>query len=156
MQRPREDHLGTRRLEPDDRAPLIGGSSPVELDLAVDLLAVEHRALYDLGVVRGELVPDGGEIRDGAAHADESVRARASVEACQVDRDRLSSAPRASSSETAPSRPKRAVYRAAPTSTLKRSSTRVRPAERELGAAAAGVEHDEPPVPSSSSDVAAM
>src|SRR5579862_3321 len=79
-QRPREDHRGPRRLEPDDRAPLVGGSTPVELDLAIDLLSVEDRSVDDFGVVGGELVLHRREVREGAAHADESVGARAPVE----------------------------------------------------------------------------
>src|SRR4051812_35314776 len=46
-----EDDLGALRLEADDLAPLVGGACPVELDLAVDLAAVEHRPLYDVRVV---------------------------------------------------------------------------------------------------------
>ena len=69
-----EDHLGPCRLQADDLATLLGGSTPVELDLALDLSSVEHRAVDDLGVVRGEAVPDGGEVREGAAEADERGR----------------------------------------------------------------------------------
>lgn len=61
-----ENHLGSRRLQPDDLPPALGRSTPVEVDLTIDLGLVEDGSLYDFGVVRGEAVPDGGEVREGA------------------------------------------------------------------------------------------
>ena len=56
----------------------------VELDLAVDLGAVEHRALDDVRVVGLEPVLDGGEVRDRAAHPDERVGRRPAVETVEA------------------------------------------------------------------------
>ena len=89
MQAPARITSARAGLQADDLAPLVGGARPVELDLAVDLGAVEHGSLDDVGVVRREAVPDGGEVRDGAAHADERVRPRPPVEPREVGRDRL-------------------------------------------------------------------
>src|SRR3954452_3330948 len=82
-----EDHLGAVRLEPDDLATLVGGATGVELDLAVDLVAVEHAALDDVRVIRDECVLDRGEVRDGAAHADDRVGTRAAAEGCELGGD---------------------------------------------------------------------
>ena len=79
-------------LEADDRAALSAVARAVELDLAVDLGSVEHRALDDVRVVRRERVLDGGEVRDRAAHADERVRARPAVEPGEVGGDRARAA----------------------------------------------------------------
>src|SRR3954453_9845678 len=57
-----QDHLGAVGLQPDDLPSLVGGSRPVELDLAIDLADVEHGALYDVGVVRGQRVLDRREV----------------------------------------------------------------------------------------------
>src|SRR2546423_9820364 len=40
-----EDHLGSRRLQPADRASPPGRSTPVEVDLAADPRPVEDRSL---------------------------------------------------------------------------------------------------------------
>ena len=60
----------------------------VELDLAVDLGAVENRAVHDVRVVVPQLVPDGGQVGVRAAEPDQGVRHRPAVEGAELGRDR--------------------------------------------------------------------
>ncbi len=69
----REYDLGAVRLEADDGTPLVGCAGAIELDLPVDLGAVEPGALDDVRVVRRESMLDGGEVRQRPAHPDERV-----------------------------------------------------------------------------------
>ena len=51
-----EDHLGTRRLQTGDLAPLVRRASSVRLDLSVHLGHVDDRAVDDVRVVAGQAV----------------------------------------------------------------------------------------------------
>jgi hypothetical protein len=82
-----EDHLGPVRLQADDRAPLVCVEVAVELDLAIDLRAVEHGALHRVRVIDGELAADGGEVGDRAAHANDRGGYRAPVEPLELGGD---------------------------------------------------------------------
>ena len=88
MQAPARMTSARSRLQPDDRAPLVGVAGPVEVDLAVDLGAVEDRALDDVGVVLRQAVLDRGQVRDGSTHADERIGRRPAVEPREVRGDR--------------------------------------------------------------------
>ena len=83
----REDHLGAVGLEPDDRAPLLGGPRAVQLDLPVDRGPVEPGALDGVRVVHREAELDGREVRHGAAHPDEHLGRGAAVEAVELGGD---------------------------------------------------------------------
>ncbi len=128
---------------------LLGVARAVELDLPVDLGPVEHRPVHDVRVVVGQPVADRGEVgqrRRPCRRAGRVARGRRGGRA----RRRSPPAPGpAPPSETTPSSPNRSVKRTAPTGTLNCSSTLVTDAERELRAAAAGVEDDERPGPAS-------
>ena len=122
-------------------APLLGVARPVELDLAVDLGAVEHRALDDVGVVASRGRADGGQVRHGAAHPDERVGPRPPVEpsrsaAIAVER-RASTSPRRRVEPEALGEARGADIDAE--ALLDRGAV----PERELRAAAAGVEDDD-------------
>ena len=60
----------------------------VQIELAIDLAAVEHRALHDIRVVCRHRVADGRHVRDRPAHPDQGIGMRPSVELCEVGRDR--------------------------------------------------------------------
>ena len=49
-----EDHLGPARLQTDDRTTPVGVAGAVELDLAIEFVDVEHRAVHHIGVVARE------------------------------------------------------------------------------------------------------
>ena len=70
-------------------AALVGGAGAVEVDLPLELGDVEDRPLDDVRVVRRERVLDRGDVRDGAAHADEGVGTGAVVELREVGGDRV-------------------------------------------------------------------
>ena len=82
-----EDDLGAVGLQADDPAALVRGAGAEELDLPVDLAALEHRALHDVGVIGIEPVADRGEVRDGAAHPDHRGGRRPALQAREVDGD---------------------------------------------------------------------
>ena len=49
----REDDLGARRLQPDDRPAPCRVQAPVTLDLSIDLWPVQDRSLDDIRIVAG-------------------------------------------------------------------------------------------------------
>src|SRR5262245_65863190 len=62
-----EDHLGAGRLESDDLAPFVGTPRAIEVDLAIDLVEVENRSLYDVRVVLRQAEFHRGQVGRGAA-----------------------------------------------------------------------------------------
>ena len=60
---------------------------PVELDLAIDLGAVDDAALNDRGVVGGQAMHDRGDVGHRAAHRDQRVGNRAPIDAREVGRN---------------------------------------------------------------------
>ena len=60
----------------------------VELDLTVDLGAVQDRPLDDVRVVGGQSVAHRCQVRHGTAHRHNGVRARPPIEAAELRRDR--------------------------------------------------------------------
>ena len=137
-------------------AALLGGARAVELDLAVDLRAVEDGALHDVGIVGRELVLHRGEVRDGAAHRRRAPPAPA-VRRAARGRPRSPRAPRAS--ELVGNDPVEPELLGEPHGADVHAEPLVDPssvAERELRAAAAGVEHDAAsPRPRPSPEIAA-
>ena len=114
----------------------------VQLDLAVDLGAVEDGALDDLGIVRREAVLHGGEVRDRAAHSDEGIRRRPPVEALELGADRRERPRERLVGDDAVERERLGEPRCADVD-AESLLDRVALAEGELRAAAAGVEHDD-------------
>ena len=83
-----EDDFRPLRLQTDDGAAGLRIPRPVELDLAVDLGTVEDGPLDDGGIIRGEAIPDRGDIGHRAAHRDQRVGNRAPVDAREICRNR--------------------------------------------------------------------
>ena len=83
-----EDDFRAFRLQADDAPARIGVLRAVQLDLPVDLGAVEHGALHDLGVVARQAVADRGEVGHRPAHRRERIGQRTAFEARQVRGDR--------------------------------------------------------------------
>ena len=83
-----EDHVGALRLQADDLAARVDVARPVELDLPIDLVAIEDGALHDVRVIRGHAVAHGCHVRERSTHPDQRVRRRPAVEPSQVGRDR--------------------------------------------------------------------
>ena len=137
-----EDDSGPLRLEADHRPPLVGAPGAEQLDQPVELVDVELAppARPTWSYVASSCFT--AEVRHGAAHRDNTGR-RAAIE----QRD---SAAIASSATAAPSRRRRrrggtARSRAAPPTRTRPAPRCALRAERELRAAAAGLEHDQQP-----------
>ena len=124
MQAPARITSARLGCKPDDLSALLGIARAVERDLPVDLHAVQDPCLERRPVVDGQAMLDRGEIRDGAAHADDALWKRAGRRAAR-------GRPRSFPAWT-PARPRRRPRPArtapsdgpAPTFTLKRSATR--------------------------------
>ena len=73
----------------------VGVARAVELDLPIDLGAVQDGAVHDVAVVDRETVLDGGEVRDRAAHADDALDGAPIVQPREIGRDRVERLPSA-------------------------------------------------------------
>src|SRR5262245_52331500 len=74
-------------LQTDDRTTLFRVARTVHLDLAIDLCAVQHGALYDIRIVGFQAMHHRGDIGDRSTHADEYVGRRTTVDSRQVRGD---------------------------------------------------------------------
>jgi hypothetical protein len=150
----REDDRGSVGLQSDDLSALVGVAHAVELDLPIDLGAVQDGAVHDVAVVDREAVLDGGEVRDRAAHADDALDGEPIIQPREIGRHRVErSRERGFIDEPIEAEPLHVAHRA---DVEAEPLLDVRPAaDRELGAAAARVEDDDRAVSDSSSDAVA-
>ncbi len=82
--RPSEDDVSPLGLQSNDLAPHLNGLRPVQLDLALDLRAVQGGPLDDIRIVLRHLVADCGEIGDRTTHPGERVRLRAPADSGEI------------------------------------------------------------------------